>query len=68
VALAEVLRGKGIQFDPRVIEAFGSIARTRLAEISRYYDARASAALSDRTGGAQAAAEVPTSKAVEVDC
>jgi hypothetical protein len=41
VALAEVLRGKGIQFDPRVIEAFASIDRTRLSEISRYQDARA---------------------------
>jgi response regulator RpfG family c-di-GMP phosphodiesterase len=69
VALAEVLRGKGIQFDPRVIEAFGSIPRTRLAEISRYYDARATAALAERTGGTHPAGEVVTSKpGVEVDC
>jgi response regulator RpfG family c-di-GMP phosphodiesterase len=40
VALAEVLRGKGVQFDPRVIEAFASIPRPRLSEISRYCEAR----------------------------
>jgi response regulator RpfG family c-di-GMP phosphodiesterase len=34
-ALGEVLRGKGVQFDPRVIEAFGTIPRARLTEVSR---------------------------------
>lgn len=69
VALAEVLRGKGVQFDPRVIEAFSSIPRTRITEISRYYDARATSVLGDGSRGAQAGTEVVTCKpAVEVDC
>jgi response regulator RpfG family c-di-GMP phosphodiesterase len=42
VALSEVLRGEGIQFDPRVIEAFASIPRSRLSEISRDFGIRAS--------------------------
>jgi HD-GYP domain-containing protein (c-di-GMP phosphodiesterase class II) len=37
VAMNEVLRGAGTQFDPAVIEAFGSIPRARLAEIGGYY-------------------------------
>jgi len=69
IALAEVLRGKGVQFDPRVIEAFSSIPRTRITEISRYYDARATSVLGDGSRGAQAGTEVVTCKpAVEVDC
>jgi HD-GYP domain-containing protein (c-di-GMP phosphodiesterase class II) len=38
VAMNEVLRGAGTQFDPAVIEAFGSIPRARLAEIGGYYN------------------------------
>lgn len=69
VALAEVLRGKSVQFDPRVIDAFSSIPRTRIAEIGRYYDARAANVLGDGSRGAQAGTEVVTCKpAVEVDC
>ncbi len=60
VALAEILRGKGVQFDPRVIDAFASIPRTRLNEIGRYYDARPTV-LGERAGAA-ATAEVVTCK------
>jgi response regulator RpfG family c-di-GMP phosphodiesterase len=69
VALAEVLRGKNVQFDPRVIEAFASIPRTRVAEISRYYDARATNVLPDGSRAPSVSAEVVTCKpAMEVDC
>ncbi len=37
VAISEVLRGAKSQFDPTVTEAFASIQRARLLEISRYY-------------------------------
>jgi hypothetical protein len=58
-----------VQFDPRVIDAFSSIPRTRIAEIGRYYDARAANVLGDGSRGAQAGTEVVTCKpAVEVDC
>ena len=38
VAVDEILRNAGSQFDPAVANAFASISRTRLAEIARYYD------------------------------
>jgi HD-GYP domain-containing protein (c-di-GMP phosphodiesterase class II) len=52
VALAEVLRGKGVQFDPRVIDAFASIPRTRLSEISRSGEPRAGLPRERPAGGA----------------
>jgi response regulator RpfG family c-di-GMP phosphodiesterase len=69
VAMAEILRGKNAQFDPRVIDAFATIPRTRVSEIARYYDARAAAALTDRSGAPAGGTEVVTCKpGVEVDC
>lgn len=41
VAIAEIMRGAKAQFDPRVADAFASIPRARLLEISRHFDARA---------------------------
>jgi HD-GYP domain-containing protein (c-di-GMP phosphodiesterase class II) len=66
VALAEVLRGKGVRFDPRVIDAFASIARTRLSEINRYYDARA-AQFGERPGGGTEVEVVTCNPAVSAD-
>jgi response regulator RpfG family c-di-GMP phosphodiesterase len=67
VAFAEILRGKGVQFDPRVIDAFTSIPRSRLSEIARYYDARAGA-LTDKPGTSTSADAVSGKSAIEVDC
>ncbi len=68
-ALAELLRGKGIQFDPRVIDAFAAIPRTRIAEISRHHDTRAAGVLADASGDPAAVTEAVSGKpAVEVDC
>jgi response regulator RpfG family c-di-GMP phosphodiesterase len=50
VALAEVLRGKGIHFDPEVITAFASIPRARVTEISRLQDARVTSGLLESPG------------------
>jgi HD-GYP domain-containing protein (c-di-GMP phosphodiesterase class II) len=61
VAMAEILRGKNAQFDPRVVEAFVTISRNRVAEIARYYDARA-AALTDRPAGTAPVSEMVTCK------
>jgi HD-GYP domain-containing protein (c-di-GMP phosphodiesterase class II) len=66
VALAEIHRGKGVQFDPRVIEAFESIPRTRLSEINRYADPRAPR-LGERPAGGPAVAVVACKPAVEAD-
>jgi putative nucleotidyltransferase with HDIG domain len=40
VAVAEILRLGGTQFDPLVIQAFGQVPVARLAEIARFYDSR----------------------------
>jgi response regulator RpfG family c-di-GMP phosphodiesterase len=67
VAMSEILRGKSAQFDPRVVEAFVTIPRNRVAEIARYYDARA-AALTDRPAGTAPGGEMVTCKsATEMD-
>lgn len=68
VALAEIIGGKGGQFDPRVIDAFVSIPRTRLTEISRYYGARA-AVLPAKPDPVRSGTEAVTCEpATEVDC
>ncbi len=68
VALAQMLRGKDVQFDPRVIEAFASIPRSRITDIGRQHDARANGVPSDGSRGASAATDVVTCKSeVEVD-
>jgi response regulator RpfG family c-di-GMP phosphodiesterase len=66
VVRAEVLRGEGIQFDPRVIEAFASIPRSRLSEISRYYESRPSLA-AERPAGSPALEVVAGKPAVPAD-
>jgi response regulator RpfG family c-di-GMP phosphodiesterase len=50
VALAEVLRGKGVHFDPQVITAFASIPQARVIEISRHQDVRVAGGLSESSG------------------
>jgi len=40
VALAELARGAGTQFDPTVVQAFTAIPRARLTEIGQYYGSR----------------------------
>ncbi len=67
VALGELHRGAGVQFDPRVTEAFAAIPRSRVIEISRCYDARPTAT-PDREGAGPATADALTCKpAAEVD-
>jgi response regulator RpfG family c-di-GMP phosphodiesterase len=69
VALAEVLRGKGVHFDPRVITAFAAIPRARITEISRHLDIRAAGGLADPSGDPAAIAQSVTRQpAVEIDC
>jgi len=69
VALAEVLRGKGVHFDPRVITAFAAIPRARIIEISRHLDFRAAAVLADPSGDPAVVTQPVTGQsAVEVDC
>jgi response regulator RpfG family c-di-GMP phosphodiesterase len=68
VALAEVLRSKGIHFDPRVITAFASIPRARITEISRHQDARANGASLEPSGSPVAATwHAHRRSAVEID-
>jgi response regulator RpfG family c-di-GMP phosphodiesterase len=67
VAMAEILRGKGLQFDPRVIDAFAAIPRPRVGEIARFYDDRA-ATLTERPGAQTGGGVVTGKPAVEVDC
>jgi putative nucleotidyltransferase with HDIG domain len=53
IAVAEILRLGGTQFDPAVTQAFGQIPVARLAEIARFYDSQAEpAAGSPRPGTA----------------
>jgi len=66
VALAELHRNARFQFDPMVIEAFASIPRARLAEIGRYYDARAYAIAGTSTPGAPEAPAPPAQPPVGV--
>jgi HD-GYP domain-containing protein (c-di-GMP phosphodiesterase class II) len=69
VALAEVVRGKGVHFDPQVITAFAAIPRARITQISRYQEARAAGVV---TGLPRDPAVVPRAvvrrAAVEIDC
>ena len=67
VAMAEILRGKNAQFDPRVIDAFSSIPRARVSEIARYYDARAGALADRSTAGTPGTETVTCKSPVEVD-
>jgi response regulator RpfG family c-di-GMP phosphodiesterase len=66
VALAEVLRGEGLQFDPRVIEAFASIPRSRLSDIGRYCESRTSQP-GERPAGSPALEVVACKPAVPAD-
>jgi response regulator RpfG family c-di-GMP phosphodiesterase len=69
VALAEVVRGKGVHFDPRVISAFATIPRARITEISRHQDIRAAGVLADPPGDPAVLTQPVTGRsAVEVDC
>jgi response regulator RpfG family c-di-GMP phosphodiesterase len=66
IALATILRGKGVQFDPRVIEAFESIPRARLSEISRCSDPGVPE-FGERPAGTTAVEVVACKPAVQAD-
>jgi response regulator RpfG family c-di-GMP phosphodiesterase len=59
VALAELVRGKNGQFDPRVVDAFGTIPRHRITEIARYHGDRGTQR-ADRPAGPAAGSEMAT--------
>lgn len=54
VAISEILRGAKSQFDPTVTEAFASIPRARLAEISRYYSVAQVPVVSEQAAAVEA--------------
>jgi response regulator RpfG family c-di-GMP phosphodiesterase len=68
VAIGEILRGASAQFDPKVTEAFTSIPRGRLTEISRHFDMRAGAIVEPSSPAAAAAGPAIPQPLLEAKC